>query len=319
MLSNAVGSELIKLRAYRLTYWLLPLALVFLVTAAAFGFDSVRLSAAEAAPQSVLIDSAAYAFGLGSPLSGLVLGVFAALIVTADQGSGTIYQSLLVLSRRTVVLAKVLASGAAAALITAVGTFAIAAVALVMLPGSLVGALAAAPALWVTLAGTLVSHLTWVAVGLGFSLLLQRQASAVGAMVMLLFVVPMVERRSLPPDAPRTGSGTFRPASCRPRPEPSQRSRARPPCSRVCCYLAGASRSSKPAGCAFDAARTVGLRRPHWSSASSMSRAVGGLPAEPTDDDDVIGPQPTTTPHSWARAASWARLRLSVLRSSRLT
>ena len=128
MLSNAVGSELIKLRAYRLTYWLLPLALVFLVTAAAFGFDSVRLSAAEAAPQSVLIDSAAYAFGLGSPLSGLVLGVFAALIVTADQGSGTIYQSLLVLSRRTVVLAKVLASGAAAALITAVGTFAIAAV-----------------------------------------------------------------------------------------------------------------------------------------------------------------------------------------------
>ena len=192
MLSNAVGSELIKLRAYRLTYWLLPLALVFLVTAAAFGFDSVRLSAAEAAPQSVLIDSAAYAFGLGSPLSGLVLGVFAALIVTADQGSGTIYQSLLVLSRRTGVLAKVLASGAAAALITAVGTFAIAAVALVMLPGSLVGALAAAPALWVTLAGTLVSHLTWVAVGLGFSLLLQRQASAVGAMVMLLFVVPMV-------------------------------------------------------------------------------------------------------------------------------
>lgn len=46
MLSNAVGSELIKLRAYRLTYWLLPLALVFLVTAAAFGstpFASRRL------------------------------------------------------------------------------------------------------------------------------------------------------------------------------------------------------------------------------------------------------------------------------------
>lgn len=164
---------------------------MFLVTAAAFGFDSVRLSAAEAAPQSVLIDSAAYAFGLGSPLSGLVLGVFAALIVTADQGSGTTSRCWC-LSRRTVVLAKVLASGAAAALITAVGTFAIAAVALVMLPGSLVGALAAAPALWVTLAGTLVSHLTWVAVGLSFSLLLQRQASAVGAMVMLLFVVPMV-------------------------------------------------------------------------------------------------------------------------------
>lgn len=191
MLTHAVRSELIKLRAYRVTYWLLPLVLVFLVGSAAFAFDAVAVSAASGAGQSTLIDSAAYAFGLGSLLSGLCLAVFAALIVTTDLGSGTLNQSLLVLPRHTVLLAKAVVAAAAAVLASVSGAVAVAALAAALLPSGLVGALLAAPALWTNLAGTLASHLTWTALGLGLGLLLQRQAAAMGATLVIMLGLPM--------------------------------------------------------------------------------------------------------------------------------
>lgn len=191
MLIHAVRSELIKLRAYRLTYFLLPLVLVCLVVSAIFGFDAVRGSAAEGTESSTLIESAAFAFGLGSWLSGVWLGVFAALMVTIDLGSGTLNQSLLVLPRRTVLLAKVVVAGAVAVLASLVGALAIAAAAIVMLPAGLPGVLVSAPALWTTLAGTLASHLTWTSLGLGMGLLMRRQAAAMGAALVIMLGLPL--------------------------------------------------------------------------------------------------------------------------------
>ena len=190
MLTAAVRSELIKLRAYRTTFALLPLVIAFMVGGAAFGFDATRSSAAGGAAPADLIESAAFAFGSGSLLSGLCLGIFGAMIVTTDLGSGTVYQSLQVLPRRAVLLAKVLVGVLVATIATMIGVLAAGVLGLVMLPGTISVALGTSGARWPNRGGTLARPLTWTAMGIGLGFVLKRQAAAMGATLLIMLGLP---------------------------------------------------------------------------------------------------------------------------------
>lgn len=190
MLTAAARSELIKLRAYRTTYALPPLVALMMAGGAAFGFDATRNSAASGAAPAELIDSAAFAFGSGSLLSGLCLGIFGAIIVTTDLGSGTVNQSLQVLPRRSILLAKVVVGGLFATIATMVGVLVASALGLVMLPSAVNAGLVTSAALWTNLGGTLASHLTWTSMGIGFGFLMKRQAPAMGATLLIMLGLP---------------------------------------------------------------------------------------------------------------------------------
>ena len=97
----ALRSELIKTRSLRVSFLVLPLAVVFLAGAAVVSLEIARRGDTGAG-LTAMVESSAFAFSSGSLLSGLVLGVFGALIVTTDLGSGTINHSLILLPRRDI-------------------------------------------------------------------------------------------------------------------------------------------------------------------------------------------------------------------------
>lgn len=188
MLTDALRSELIKVRALRTGYALLPVSALAMAATGALWLDGARREAG--ADPSASLESAAFAFGSGTLVSGVALAVFAALIVTTDLTSGTINHSLLALSRGRLFSAKSLLVSAAAATVSLVGTLAVGVVAAVMLPGALLAELAVSGTWWLNLLGLTASHLLWAILGSTAGLALRRQAPAVGAVLAVTLAVP---------------------------------------------------------------------------------------------------------------------------------
>lgn len=191
MLSNALRSELIKLRALRTSYALGPVSIVAMAGTAVLWLDNAGREAAGGAGPAAMIEAAAFAFGSGTLVSGVALAVFAALVATTDLSSGTINHSLLLLTRRHVFGAKLLLALGAAVAVSLAGTLAVGLVAALMLPGALV-ALAASGVWWLNLLGITASHLLWACLGCTAGLIFKRQAPAVGVVVAVTLAVPAI-------------------------------------------------------------------------------------------------------------------------------
>ena len=174
MLTDALRSELIKLRALRTTYALGPVSVLAMAGTAVLWLDGARREAGAGAAPSAIIESAAFAFGSGTLVSGVALAVFTALLVTTDLSSGTINHSLLLLTRGRVFGAKLLLALAA-----------------VMLPGTLLGALTTSGTWWLNLLGLTASHLLWACLGSTAGMVVKRQAPAVGVLLAVTLAVPV--------------------------------------------------------------------------------------------------------------------------------
>lgn len=192
MLTAALSSELIKLRALRTSYALVPVSVVAMAGTALVWLDAARREAAAGATLSTVIESAAFAFGSGTLVSGVALAVFAALAVTTDLSSGTINHALLLLTRIRIFSAKMLLALAAAVAVSVAGVLAVGLAALVMLPVPLLGALATSRTWWLNLLGLTAVHLLWACLGCTAGLLFKRQAPAMGVVVAVTLAVPVV-------------------------------------------------------------------------------------------------------------------------------
>lgn len=187
----ALRSELIKTRSLRVSFLVLPLAVVFLGGAAVVSLEIARRGDTGAGLRA-MVESSAFAFSSGSLLSGLVLGVFGALIVTTDLGSGTINHSLILLPRRDIFVAKVALALLAAVATSVVGAVAVGLIAVALLPGSALTPLATSGVLWANLAGGLASHLTWASLGAAAAFVLRRQAMAMGGVLAIMLGLPAI-------------------------------------------------------------------------------------------------------------------------------
>jgi ABC-type transport system involved in multi-copper enzyme maturation permease subunit len=189
---NALRSELIKTRAYRLTGALLPMVVVATVTVAAFvlvaGADAARGGETLAAQ----IELVALAPSSGTFLSDLLVGIFAVVVVTADLSSGTVNLSLMAVRRGELVAAKVALGVLAALAASVVAVAGVALAALVLLPGSLLRAAGSSTVLWGNVLGMLASHLTWATMGSAAALVLRRSAPALGVLLGLVLVPPVI-------------------------------------------------------------------------------------------------------------------------------
>lgn len=191
MLTDALRSELIKLRALRTTYALGPVSVLAMAGTAVLWLDGARREAGAGAAPSAIIESAAFAFGSGTLVSGVALAVFTALLVTTDLSSGSINHSLLLLTRGRVFGAKLLLALGAAMAVSLVGTLAVGLVAAVMLPGTLLGALTTSGTWWLNLLGLTASHLLWACLGSTAGMVVKRQAPAVGVLLAVTLAVPV--------------------------------------------------------------------------------------------------------------------------------
>lgn len=191
-LRQAVLAELVKVRAYRLTYWLLPLCLVSLVGAAALGYDATSAGLAAGADARSTLEGAAFAFGSGSLGCGILICIYAAAIVTADLGSGTVNHSLIAATRGTVVAAKVTVALLVVTVVSAAGFVAVTALGFVMLPSSIMSTLLLTSLLWTHVAGVVAALCTWAGLGLALALFVRRQAAATGLALLLVLAIPLL-------------------------------------------------------------------------------------------------------------------------------
>lgn len=188
---NTLVSELVKVRAYRLTAWILPSVVVAMVGVAAFGLASAAEAFARGTSAPDLIEVVAFAPGSGTFVSGLLVGIFAMVVVTADETSGVINLSLMASRARDVLLAKLALGGLIALAVSVVGTVAVALAAVVLLPPELLSRTIVAPEVWVNVLGVATTHLAWAAMGSAAGLMLRRSALALGALMGLVLVPPV--------------------------------------------------------------------------------------------------------------------------------
>lgn len=187
---NAWVSELIKTRAYRLTAWLLPAVAAVMTAVGAFSLVSASEAVGRGAPLAAQLETVAFAPGSGTFFSGLLVGIFAAVVVTADFSSGVVNLSLMASGRRPLFVAK-LATGLLAALAASVvGSLGVGLAAAGLLPADLFWRASAAPVLWGNLLGVLTSHLAWAAMGAAAAFGLRRSAPALGTLLGLVLAPP---------------------------------------------------------------------------------------------------------------------------------
>lgn len=189
---NALVSEFVKARAYRLTAWLLPLVMVAMVAVGAFSLLTAAEGAGRGEPPSALLEVVAFAPGSGTFFSGLLVGIFAVVLVTADFSSGVVNLSLMTLRRRDLFTAKVAVGALAALLASLAGSASVGLAALAMLPTELLGRAILAPVLWGNLLGVVACHLAWATMGAAAAFVFRRSAPALGVLLGIVLAPPAI-------------------------------------------------------------------------------------------------------------------------------
>lgn len=189
---NALRSELIKTRAYRLTGALLPMVVVAMVAVGAFALVTAAEAAVRGRPVAEQLELVALAPSSGTFFSGLLVGIFAVMVVTADASSGVINLSLMASGRRALLAAKATVGALAALVASVTGAVAVGVAALVLLPGNLFRAAVASSLLWGNLLGVLASHLVWATMGTAAALVLRRSAPALGILLGMMLAPPAI-------------------------------------------------------------------------------------------------------------------------------
>lgn len=187
---NAWASELIKTRAYRLTTWLLPAVVVVMSAVGALSLLSASEVASRGEPIATQLETVAFAPGSGTFVSGLLVGIFATVVVTADFSSGVANLSLMASGRRPLFVAKLGIGLLAAFAASLIGSLGVGLAAFGLLPAELFWRASTAPVLWGNLLGVLASHLTWAALGTASAFVLRRSAAALGALLGLVLAPP---------------------------------------------------------------------------------------------------------------------------------
>lgn len=187
---NAWKSELIKLRAYRLSGWLLPLTTAAMTGVALFMLVIAAQAHRSGDPDGAALAGVAIAPGSGTFLSGLLVGILATIVVTADFSSGVMNLSLMTLPRGRLFVAKAAIGLVAAALVSLVGVIGVGVAAVIVLPNELLARALATPELWGNVFGTLMTHLTWAAMGVATAFMLRRSARVLGVLLLLTLGAP---------------------------------------------------------------------------------------------------------------------------------
>lgn len=189
---NALRSELIKTRAYRLTGALLPMVVIAMVAVGAFVLVTGAEAAINGQPLAAQLELVALAPSSGTFFSGLLVGIFAVVVVTADVSSGVANLSLMASGRRALLAAKATVGVLAALAASLVGAAAVGIAALLLLPGNLFRATVASSLLWGNLLGVFASHLVWATMGTAAALVLRRSAPALGVLLALMLAPPAI-------------------------------------------------------------------------------------------------------------------------------
>ncbi len=162
---NALRSELIKLRAHRITWWLVPLVVAAMVSVAVLALLASLDAMNRGASRAEQLELVAVAPASGTLVSGLLIGVFAIIMVTSDTSTGVINLSLQVLSRRAVLLAKLSVGAMVTLTVSVAGLVGIALAAVIILPHDLLIDAMASRSVWVNVVGVLTTHVTWMSLG----------------------------------------------------------------------------------------------------------------------------------------------------------
>ena len=188
-----VRAELVRSKAYRITYWVWLLILLATLAAVAFSSSVVQKALEEGATHASQIEAVAFMPGSPTFFSGLLLAFWATTLVTADWSSGTINHIHMAMSNGRILRAKLIVISTASLLTTVITTGAAVALCFSLLPASLVLATLASPVLWINVLGTFAVHLTWGILALVAAWWLPKPALSVGTVLIVVVGVPALE------------------------------------------------------------------------------------------------------------------------------
>lgn len=190
-LTRVIRSEWIKFRSVRSTVITVGLAAV---AVAAFGILISLISNGRSlgADETLVVDPAGNSL-FGANVAQIVLGVLGALLFTSEYATGMIRATLSAVPTRLPVLwakAIVVAAATFTAMLVAVGVAFFAGQALYR--GDGVGASLSDPGVPLALLGAAVSPTVIAVMGVAFGALMRHTATAVGILVAVLFILPML-------------------------------------------------------------------------------------------------------------------------------
>ena len=133
-----VRAELVRSKAYRITYWVWPLILLSTLAAVAFSSSAIQKALEEGATPTSQIEALAFMPGSPTFFSGLLLAFWTTTLVTADWSSGTINHIHMAMSDGRILRAKLIMVSAASLLTTVITTGTAVALSFLLLPSSLV-------------------------------------------------------------------------------------------------------------------------------------------------------------------------------------
>lgn len=188
-----VRAELVRSKAYRITYWVWPLILLSTLAAVAFSSSAIQKALEEGATPTSQIEAAAFMPGSPTFFSGLLLAFWTTTLVTADWSSGTINHIHMAMSDGRILRAKLIMVSAASLLTTVITTGTAVALSFLLLPSSLVLATLPSSVFWVNVLGTLAVHLTWGLLALVAAWWLSKPALSVGAVLVVVLGAPALE------------------------------------------------------------------------------------------------------------------------------
>ena len=129
-----VRAELVRSKAYRITYWVWPLILLSTLAAVAFSSSAIQKALEEGATPTSQIEAVAFMPGSPTFFSGLLLAFWTTTLVTADWSSGTINHIHMAMSDGRILHAKLIMVSAASLLTTVITTGTAVALSFLLLP-----------------------------------------------------------------------------------------------------------------------------------------------------------------------------------------
>jgi hypothetical protein len=193
LLPSVMRSEWTKLRSVRSTVWSLIATVVITVgLGAVFSWAYVNQYSQQTLAERLTFEPVSRSLS-GLFLAQLAIGVLGVLVISSEYGTGLIRTTFTAVpQRRTVLAAKVAVFGVVALVVSMLSVFAAFLVGQAILSSQNAGTSLGAPSVLRAVVGAGI-YLTFIALlGLGFATIVRRTAGAIGALVGLVLVFPLL-------------------------------------------------------------------------------------------------------------------------------